>query len=189
MQKYTILKQVCTLIPPHLANRLAVAHGVDKRSRTFTPWSHVVALLYAHITHAIGLNDVCDGLRMNQGALATLRGATPPTRNNFSHANKVRSAEMAQALYWEMMACLMKRSPKFARGKIRRGYLRRFHKAIHAVDSTTVILVANCLDWAKHRRRKAAAKCHLRLNLQSLCIKRVTQTLAYNHPHKTRKRP
>jgi hypothetical protein len=23
------------------------------------------------------------------------------------------------------------------------------------------------LDWAKHRRRKATAKCHLRLDLQS----------------------
>ena len=23
------------------------------------------------------------------------------------------------------------------------------------------------MNWAKHRRRKAAAKCHLRLNLQS----------------------
>jgi hypothetical protein len=45
--------------------------------------------------------------------------------------------------------------------------LRRFHKAIYAVDSTTIQLVAHCLDWAKHRRRKAAAKCHLRLNLQS----------------------
>ena len=38
---------------------------------------------------------------------------------------------------------------------------------IHLVDSTTLQLVAQCLDWAKHRRRKAAAKCHLRLNLQS----------------------
>jgi hypothetical protein len=35
------------------------------------------------------------------------------------------------------------------------------------VDSTTIELVANCMDWAKHRRRKAAAKTHLRLNLQS----------------------
>jgi hypothetical protein len=35
------------------------------------------------------------------------------------------------------------------------------------VDSTTIQLVADCLDWAKHRRRKAAAKCHLRLDLQS----------------------
>jgi len=29
-------------------------------------------------------------------------------------------------------------------------------------------LVANCMDWAKHRRRKAAAKTHMRLNLQNL---------------------
>ena len=148
-------------------NKLAQEYGVDEKSRTFTPWSHVTALIYAQLTHAIGLNDVCDALRMNRGALATIRGATPPSRNNLSHANKVRDAQMAEALYWAIMEHLMKQSPGFAKGKIRRGYLRRFHKAIYAVDSTTIQLVANCLDWAKHRRRKAAAKCHLRLNLQS----------------------
>lgn len=36
------------------------------------------------------------------------------------------------------------------------------------VDATVIQLVASCLDWAKHRRRKAAAKCHLRLSLRSL---------------------
>lgn len=167
MKKYTMLKQVCNLIPPHLVNKLAREYGVDEKSRTFTPWSHVTALIYAQLTHAIGLNDVCDALRMNRGALATIRGATPPSRNNLSHANKVRDAQMAEALYWVIMEHLMKQSPGFAKGKIHRGYLRRFHKAIYAVDSTTIQLVANCLDWAKHRRRKAAAKCHLRLNLQS----------------------
>jgi len=167
MKKYTMFKQVCNLIPPHLVNELAKKYGVDEQSRTFTPWSHVVALMYAQLTHAIGLNDVCDALRMNRGALTTIRGAMPPSRNNLSHANKIRDAAMAEALYWAIMEHLMKQSPKFAKGKIHRGYLRRFHKAIHAVDSTTIQLVANCMDWAKHRRRKAAAKCHLRLNLQS----------------------
>ena len=33
------------------------------------------------------------------------------------------------------------------------------------LDSTTMELVANCINWAKHRRRKAAAKMHLRLGL------------------------
>ncbi len=167
MKRYTMLKQICNLIPPHLVNRLAKEHGVDKKSRTFTPWSHVVTLIYAHLTHAISLNDVCDALQMNNGALATIRGATPPTRNNLSHANKVRDAAMAKELYWAMMDCLMRQSPSFAQSKMRSGYLRRFRRTIHAIDSTTIKLVANCLDWAKHRRRKAAAKCHLRLNLQS----------------------
>jgi hypothetical protein len=39
---------------------------------------------------------------------------------------------------------------------------------IHVIDATTIELVANSMDWAQHRRRKAAAKTHLRLNLQSL---------------------
>ncbi len=155
------------MIPPHVVNRLAKVHGVDRRSRDFTPWSHVVSLLYAQLTHAVSLNDVCDGLRMNAGALTPIRGASAPAKNTLSHANRERSALMAEALYWEMMEHLMTQSPPFAKGKVRRGYLRRFRTAIHAMDSTTIKLVAKSMDWAKHRRRKAAAKCHLRLNLQS----------------------
>ena len=140
---------------------------MDEQSRTFSPWSHTVALMDAQLTHAIGLNDVCDGLRMNEGVLSTIRGATPPSRNNFSHANRVRDWHMAESLYWRVMDHLMDQTPSFARRKVRRGFLRRFRKVIHAVDSTTIQLVANAMDWAKHRRRKAAAKCHLRLNLQT----------------------
>lgn len=164
---YTILKQVCNLIPGGMVNEVAEEYGVDEQSRKFTPWSHTVSMMHAQLTHAIGLNDVCDSLRMNRDTLSTIRGATPPTRNNLSHANKIRDCAMAEALYWRMMDHLVKQSPGFGKGKVRRGYLRRFRTAIHAVDSTTIKLVANCMDWAKHRRRKAAAKCHLRLNLQS----------------------
>lgn len=147
---------------PNLAKR----YGIDEQCRTFDEWSHVVSLMAGQLTHAIGLNDVCDNLRMHQSTLGTIRGATAPSRNNLSHANKIRSAEMAEALYWEMLEHLQTISPKFGKGRCR-GYLKRFKTAIHAVDSTTIQLVANCIDWAKHRRRKAAAKCHLRLNLQS----------------------
>jgi hypothetical protein len=58
-------------------------------------------------------------------------------------------------------------SPGFVSGRAGKRFLRRFKRKIHAVDSTTIQLIASCMDWAKHRRRKAAAKCHLRLDLQS----------------------
>jgi len=164
---YTIEKQLCNLIPGGMVKELAEEYGVAGQSRTFSAWSHVVALVHAQITHAIGLNDVCDSLQMHRDALSTIRGATPPSRNTLSHANKIRSSDMAEALYWSVMEHLMTQSPAFAKGKVRRGYLRRFRTVIHAMDSTTIQLVANCMDWAKHRRRKAAAKCHLRLNLQT----------------------
>jgi hypothetical protein len=165
--KFTVLRQLCNYIPPHLVPQVARDTGVDEQARTFHPWSHVVSLAYAQLTHSIGLNDVCDALQLNSGPLSALRGATPPSRNNLSHANKVRDAAMAEQLFWAQLDHLGELSPRFVSGKSGKGFVRRLKRKIHLVDSTTIQLVASCMDWAKHRRRKAAAKCHLRLDLQS----------------------
>ena len=73
---------------------------------------------------------------------------------------------MAEKLFWRTLEHLQRVCPGFGGGR-RPRFAFRFKRMIHVVDSTTIQLVANCMDWAKHRRRKAAAKCHLRLNLQS----------------------
>jgi hypothetical protein len=164
--KFSLLRQLCNLIPNHLVPQLAREHAVEERSRTFRPWSHVVSLIYAQLTHSLGLNDVCDALRLHSGPLSAIRGATPPSKNALSHANRERNPKMAEALFWTMLAHLQQLHPGF--GARRRPKLAfRFKRLIHIVDSTTIQLVANSLDWARHRRRKAAAKCHVRLNLQT----------------------
>jgi hypothetical protein len=165
--KLNLLRQLCNFIPSFLVPKLAKETGVEKKVRTFSGWSHVVSLIYAQLTHSIGLNDVCDSLELHSGPLSSLRGATPPSRNNLSHANQVRSAEMAEKLFWEVFEHLGNLSPQFVSGKAGKRRARRFKRTIHLVDSTTIPLIASCMDWAKHRRRKAAAKCHLRLDLQS----------------------
>lgn len=165
--KYTILQQICNLIPRNLVPRLATKHGVSKRARGFSPWSHVVAMLHAQLAHSLSLNDVADTMRNHAGALATVRRASPPSRNGLSHANRVRNADMAEDLFWSMLEHIGKLHPRFGLGHKYSGLPRRFKRAIYAVDSTTIKLVANCIDWAKHRRRKAAAKCHMQLNLQT----------------------
>ena len=163
-KKSVIFRQVCELIPPHMVSKVARKHNV--RSRAITPWSHTVSMLYSQFTHAIGLNDVCDALRANRAAMASIRGAEPPSRNGLSHANKTRDPKMAEELFWSMIDHLETQRPGFGGVKFRK-LPRRFKKTVHAVDSSTIKLFANCMDWAKHRRRKAAAKLHLRLDLQS----------------------
>jgi hypothetical protein len=165
--KLSLLRQICNFIPEFLVSKLARETGVDKRARTFKPWSHLIALLYAQLTHSIGLNDVCDALRLHSGPLSSLRGATPPSRNNLSNSNKVRSSEMAEKLFWAVFEHLGNLSPRFVSGKAGKRFARKFKRTIHLVDSTTIPLIASCMDWARHRRRKAAAKCHVRLDLQS----------------------
>ena len=165
--KLNLLRQICNLIPGFLVSTLARETGVDKKVRTFSAWSHVLSLLFAQLTHSIGLNDVCDALGLHSGPLSSIRGATAPTRNNLSHANKVRSADMAEKLFWAVFEHLGNLSPSFVSGRAGKRFARKFKRAIHLVDSTTIPLIASCMDWARHRRRKAAAKCHLRLDLQS----------------------
>jgi hypothetical protein len=161
-----VLKQILNHIPRHLISRHARETGVDAKARTFSVTSHLAAMLFAQLSHAIGLNDVCDWLRLKCAALARF-GVTPPSRNALSHANKQRDALFVEKLFWSTLGHLQHACPDFAHGRRGKGLLRRFKVRIHAVDSTTMQLVANCMDWAKHRRRKAAAKMHLRLDLHS----------------------
>ena len=164
---FSVFRQLCNLIPTHLVSHLARETGAEEKSRSFTPWSHVVCLLFAQFTHAIGLNDVCDSLRLHSGPLSAVRGATPPSRNGLSNANRQRPAALAEQLFWQTLDHLKSLSPGFVAGRAGKRLAHRFKVAIHVVDATTIALVANALDWAKHRRRKAAAKCHLRLDLHS----------------------
>src|SRR5512139_2897674 len=132
---FTLLRQLCNLIPTYLVPQLARDTGVEEKARTFSPWSHVVSLIFAQLTHALGLNDVCDALRLNAGPLSAIRGATPPSKNALSHANRERDAAMAEALFWQMLEHLQQIAPQFGRGR-RPRFAFRFKRMIHVVDST-----------------------------------------------------
>jgi hypothetical protein len=50
--KFTLLKQVVETIPPYLVSRLTRRHGVDKKIRTFSSWSHATSMILAQLSHA-----------------------------------------------------------------------------------------------------------------------------------------
>lgn len=161
-----VLGQLLKYIPRTIVSGAAARHGVEAKARTFSAWSHMASMIFVQLAHALSLNDVCDWLRLKVRAIAGL-GITPPSRNNLSHANRVREAGFIETVFWGTLAHLHRCEPSFGGKRKGRRWLHRFKVNIHAVDATTMELVANCMDWAQHRRRKAAAKLHLRLNAGS----------------------
>jgi hypothetical protein len=139
---------------------------VDTKARSFSVLSHLGAMIFVQLAHALSLNDVCDWLHLKARAIASF-GLTPPSRNNLSYANKNRDATFVEKVFWRTLAHLHHCEPSFG-GKRPGGrrFLHRFKVKIHAVDSSVMELVANCMDWAKHRRKKAAAKLHLCLGVK-----------------------
>jgi hypothetical protein len=161
-----VLAQIVKLIPAKLIDTLAAKHKIQWRK--FNPTSHVVTLLYSHLSHALSLNDICDSLKNHSGILSQIRNCTTPSRNGLSNANRTRNADMAEDLFWETINFFKNEFPQFFRSSREYpGLPRRFRRAIYAFDSTTIQLTADSLSWAKHCRRKAAAKMHTGLNMQS----------------------
>ena len=166
--KMTVLSQIFKLIPRNLIPKLANDFGVDRQSRVFSPTSHVLALVFGQLTHALGLNDICDTLRNHCGLVNKIRDCVPPSWNGLSRTKWNRDAAMAEKLFREVPVHLNEISPNFRiQGRRYCALQRRFKRMIHAVDSTTIPLNAICPDREKHRRRKAAEKMHLHLDLRS----------------------
>ena len=75
-------------IPAKLIEKLKAKHKIQTRS--FSETSHVVAMIFAQLSHALSLNDICDCLRFHKGYLAQIRDCVPPSRNGLAHANATR---------------------------------------------------------------------------------------------------
>ena len=157
--------------------------GIKIAARAFSVWSHIVSMIYCHMAHCISLNDICDGLQNFKGNLNNIRNATAPHRNTLSHANRTRDIALIKRLFWKTVEHYQQTYPKFfTQGG--RSYFRlprRFKRAIRAIDSTTIELIAKCMDWAKHRKHKAAAKVHVALDLISFIPIRVVTDSANHH--------
>jgi hypothetical protein len=102
----------------------------------------------AQLTHGPGFNS---------GPLSASRGASGPSKNAFSTANRERPSQMAQDLFWSVLAHLQILHPGFG-GRRRPKFSFHFKRAIHLVDAITIKLIARCIDWAKYRRRKAVTR-------------------------------
>ena len=163
----SVLAQITSWIPDRIIENLARKHRIQTRS--FSATSHVISMVYAHLPHALSLNDICDSLSNHAGTLRQIRGCTPPSRNGLSHANKTRNADMAEELFWKVYESPSKQYPEFlSSSRNYPGLPHRFRtRTIRAVDSTTIQLTAFSMGRAKHRRQKAAAKMHTALNMRS----------------------
>ena len=163
---YTTLSQIVQWIPYGIIDVLAREAGADIRK--FSAFSHVLALLYGHLSGASSLNEICDAFRLHEPEVNRIRDAVTPKRNTFSNANRTRNPVIAEKLYWTVFAHLQSICPSFTQYKGHKGFLHRLKRDIFAIDSTTLKLTLDCIDWARHRRKKAAAKTHLTLNVGNM---------------------
>ena len=97
------MRQLVQWIPTGLADR-EIADNLAKDAkadiRSFSAFSHVLALLHGQITKAASLNEICDAAKLHEPELNRICGPTAPKRNTFSNANRTHDPAIAENLYW-----------------------------------------------------------------------------------------
>ena len=142
-----------------------IASGEKVKARKFSYSSQVYLLMLSQFLHLFSLNEIVDVSKIYAGELSRIRGITPANLNTFSNANRTRNPKVMQSFFWTVYDIFRKEEPDFVKGR-HHGRLSKFKlRGIYAIDSTTIQLAHWCIDWAKHRRKKAAVKVHMVANV------------------------
>ena len=127
--KFSVLRQVCNLIPNQLVPKLAREQGAKTTPAPSRTGAMSWRCSMPSSPIAWASNDGCDAPRLHSGPLSAIRGATPPSRNGFSNANKVRPAAIGEEIFWKVLRHLEALWRGFAQGQDRRR-LNRFKRKI-----------------------------------------------------------
>ena len=142
-----------------------IAANEKIKARKFSYDSQVYLLMLSQFLHLFSLNEIVDVSRIYAPELSRIRGVSPASLNTFSNANRTRSPGVMQAFFWAVYGFFRNEEPGFVKGR-HHGRLSKFKlRGIYAIDSTTIQLAYWCIDWAKHRQRKAAVKVHMVANV------------------------
>ena len=164
MIKVSLLSQILQLIPRDNFNKLVSKHGTDKHSKGLNSWTHLVSMVFCHLSNSTSLREISAGLLSATGNLSHLGLSRSPCRSSLSYMNKHRDAKFFQELYYHLYDML---SPQMSLSS--RNYARRIRRKIYIMDATVIPLCLSLFDWAVFRQKKGAVKLHTVLDYDT-CI-------------------
>jgi hypothetical protein len=113
-------------------------------------------MLFAQLADAQSLREITGGLAACQGRLEQWGVIKPPSRSTLSYANRHRSWELYQNLFY--------RALDRCRSQLGNNTRFRFKNPVLSIDSSVVSLALDMFPWATWSRQKGAVKLHLTLN-------------------------
>lgn len=152
----SMFSQILKLVSRYDFERLVKETGAERRSKGFSSWAHLVAMLFCQLGRAHSLREIEGGLKSCEGKLAHL-GIEAPRRSTLAYANEHRPAKLFEQLFQTLSVTLASRIP----GQRRKF---RFKNKLVSLDSTLIDLCLSMFDWAQYTRTKGAVKLHLVLD-------------------------
>lgn len=145
----------------------------DKNNKGINSWTHLVTMLFCHLSKAQTIREITNGLLSIAGNLNHLgvQGKSP-SRSSLSYINAGRDWQMFRDYYYRLFENLQ------SKGYFVRKKFKKIKRKIFLLDSTIISVCIKIFDWAKYQHEKGAIKLHTMLDYDGCMPKYVYMTEA-----------
>lgn len=155
-----IFAQVLSFINRYEFQKCVDRYNGDHATGKLNCWNQFAQLFFGQLTGRNGLRDICICLRAHNNRLYHLGIKQSVNQSTLSRANENRDWRIFGdfGLYLiDIVGPLYSNEPSSVSG---------VDRDIFAIDSTTISVSINLMDWARGKYSKGAVKMHTVLNLQ-----------------------
>lgn len=175
----SVFGQLISLIPKYQVQRAVNKYQSDKFTKRFSTWEHLVSMLFATASNTTSLRDVTNGFLGLEGKLQHLNLKRPPKRSTISDANKRRSYQVFEKIYYDLLA---QYKPILSDSRFK----NEFGKELSIIDSTTIFLFKDILKCVGRKpesgKRKGGIKVHMQIrpDYNSLVLVKFTDATTHD---------
>lgn len=159
-----LFSQIVELIPPAILRNCINKKSSDDGFRSYTTESQLIAMLFGQLNGCYSLRDITLGMNVNTLFLKELGLKQSPARSTMSDGNALRSYEVYELLFSELITYYKSSFSKSEHYKVIEEIKGR---SVKLIDSTTMTVCLNLIEWAKFRTAKGGIKAHVSFDLAS----------------------
>jgi len=159
MINVTLFSQIIHHLDRGIFSKSVEKYRTDKYSKGINSWTHLVSMLFCHLSKAQSIREITNGLLSTTGNLNHLgiQGKSP-SKSSLSYINANRDWQLFRDYYFRLFENFQ------SRGNFKRKKFKKIKKKIYLLDSTIISVCLKIFDWAKYRKEKGAIKLHTMLD-------------------------
>ena len=159
MVNVTLFSQILNHIDRNEFSKVVKQYNTDKHSKGINSWTHLVSMLFCHLSKAQSIREITNGLISITGNLNHLgiQGKSPK-KSSLSYINAHRDWQIFREYYFRLFSHFQQQ------GYFKRKKFKKINRKIYLLDSTTISVCLKVFDWARYKQEKGAIKLHTMLD-------------------------
>jgi hypothetical protein len=154
MVNINVFSQILLLIDRDIFNFLVRKHDSDKHHKGINSWTHLVSMLFCHLSSADSVRDISNGLHSTTGNMFHMGLSRVPSKSNLSYMNAHREHKLFRDLFMRLLDDLWQKQTHLG------SELLLLKRKVLLMDATVIPLCLSVFDWARFRSAKGAVKLH-----------------------------